>query len=95
MHEAVFKLTTIQQHLIICIKTLGIRFCAHTSDGLCLLQIALDLINPQLVLPTVIPHMHHGAVCAVYLAKCVSPLFHCHLSNLRRMRLNEVAYVEL
>ncbi|CDQ67380.1 unnamed protein product [Oncorhynchus mykiss] len=31
-------------------------------------SIALDMINPQLVLPTVIPHLHPGAVCAVYLA---------------------------
>ncbi|XP_077394621.1 tRNA (adenine(58)-N(1))-methyltransferase, mitochondrial [Festucalex cinctus] len=30
--------------------------------------VALDLINPQLVLPTVIPHLHPGAVCTVYLA---------------------------
>ncbi|KAM9787933.1 tRNA (adenine(58)-N(1))-methyltransferase, mitochondrial [Syngnathus typhle] len=30
--------------------------------------VALDLISPQLVLPTVIPHLHPGAVCAVYLA---------------------------
>ncbi|KAM6969119.1 tRNA (adenine(58)-N(1))-methyltransferase, mitochondrial isoform 2-T2 [Tautogolabrus adspersus] len=32
-------------------------------------SVALDLTNPQLVLPTVIPHLHSGAVCAVYLAK--------------------------
>ncbi|XP_061157090.1 tRNA (adenine(58)-N(1))-methyltransferase, mitochondrial isoform X3 [Syngnathus typhle] len=31
-------------------------------------NVALDLISPQLVLPTVIPHLHPGAVCAVYLA---------------------------
>uniref|UniRef100_A0A3Q3QUE3 tRNA (adenine(58)-N(1))-methyltransferase n=2 Tax=Monopterus albus TaxID=43700 RepID=A0A3Q3QUE3_MONAL len=30
--------------------------------------VALDLIHPQLVLPTVLPHLHTGAVCAVYLA---------------------------
>ncbi|XP_072313268.1 tRNA (adenine(58)-N(1))-methyltransferase, mitochondrial [Eucyclogobius newberryi] len=30
--------------------------------------VALDLIHPQLVLPVVIPQLHSGAVCAVYLA---------------------------
>ncbi|XP_026166094.1 tRNA (adenine(58)-N(1))-methyltransferase, mitochondrial [Mastacembelus armatus] len=30
--------------------------------------VSLDMIHPQLVLPTVTPHMHLGAVCAVYLA---------------------------
>ncbi|XP_067099709.1 tRNA (adenine(58)-N(1))-methyltransferase, mitochondrial [Osmerus mordax] len=31
-------------------------------------SIALDIISPQIVLPTVTPHLHSGAVCAVYLA---------------------------
>ncbi|MEQ2199421.1 hypothetical protein XENOCAPTIV_026291 [Xenoophorus captivus] len=42
---------------------------AHSSEGPFLLQVALDLIHPHLVLPTVLPHLHPGAVCAVYLAK--------------------------
>ncbi|KAM3849555.1 tRNA (adenine(58)-N(1))-methyltransferase, mitochondrial [Diretmus argenteus] len=31
-------------------------------------SVALDLLSPQLVLPAVTPHLHPGAVCAVYLA---------------------------
>ncbi|KAG7271780.1 hypothetical protein CRUP_002047 [Coryphaenoides rupestris] len=31
-------------------------------------SVALDLIHPHLVLPTVVPHLHCGAVCAIYLA---------------------------
>lgn len=30
--------------------------------------VALDMVNPHLVLPTVITHLHTGAVCTIYLA---------------------------
>uniref|UniRef100_A0A3B5LZQ6 tRNA (adenine(58)-N(1))-methyltransferase n=1 Tax=Xiphophorus couchianus TaxID=32473 RepID=A0A3B5LZQ6_9TELE len=42
---------------------------ADLSTASCfLLQVALDLIHPHLVLPTVLPHLHPGAVCVIYLA---------------------------
>ncbi|XP_040916810.1 tRNA (adenine(58)-N(1))-methyltransferase, mitochondrial isoform X2 [Toxotes jaculatrix] len=44
--------------------------CTASSllDGQGFHAIALDLPNPHLLLPTVIPHLHPGAVCAIYLA---------------------------
>ncbi|KAL7861510.1 hypothetical protein SRHO_G00129510 [Serrasalmus rhombeus] len=31
-------------------------------------SVALDMVSPHLALPSVVPHLHNGAICAVYLA---------------------------
>ncbi|XP_007257624.3 tRNA (adenine(58)-N(1))-methyltransferase, mitochondrial [Astyanax mexicanus] len=41
---------------------------AHLLAGQSFHSIALDMVSPHLALPTVVPHLHSGAVCAVYLA---------------------------
>ncbi|XP_012678285.2 tRNA (adenine(58)-N(1))-methyltransferase, mitochondrial [Clupea harengus] len=60
-------------------------------------SIALDMLDPQLVLPVVIPHLHPGAVCAVYLAnvtQIVELLEGIHYSKLPLVceRVIEVQY---
>uniref|UniRef100_A0A8C6V1Y6 tRNA (adenine(58)-N(1))-methyltransferase n=1 Tax=Neogobius melanostomus TaxID=47308 RepID=A0A8C6V1Y6_9GOBI len=52
------------------------NLCTATSvlQGQEFHAVALDLIHPHLVLPIVIPHLHSGAVCTIYLAKCVRQL---------------------
>ncbi|XP_035259719.1 tRNA (adenine(58)-N(1))-methyltransferase, mitochondrial isoform X1 [Anguilla anguilla] len=45
-----------------------LRTATHLLAGQGFHSIALDMLNPHLVLPVVFPHLHNGAVCAVYLA---------------------------
>ena len=54
-------------------KCIGFIFCDPSSltTWFNLLQAALDPISGHLLLPTVTPRLHPGAVCFVYLAKCV------------------------
>ncbi|XP_066559118.1 tRNA (adenine(58)-N(1))-methyltransferase, mitochondrial isoform X2 [Amia ocellicauda] len=41
---------------------------ADLLEGRSFHSVALDMLNPQVVLPTVFPHLWNGGVCAVYLA---------------------------
>ncbi|XP_029900183.1 tRNA (adenine(58)-N(1))-methyltransferase, mitochondrial [Myripristis murdjan] len=52
----------------VCFHNADLRTASPLLAGWGFHSVALDLINPHLVLPTVIPHLHPGAVCAVYLA---------------------------
>ncbi|MBN3324677.1 TR61B protein, partial [Atractosteus spatula] len=45
-----------------------IEAAAPHLEGRSFHSVALDMLNPQVVLPTVLPHLRQGAVCAVYLA---------------------------
>ncbi|KAJ8289593.1 hypothetical protein GJAV_G00003110 [Gymnothorax javanicus] len=45
-----------------------IRTATHLLAGQGFHSVALDMLNPHLALPVVFPHLHTGAVCAVYLA---------------------------
>ncbi|KAM6973296.1 tRNA (adenine(58)-N(1))-methyltransferase, mitochondrial [Aplochiton taeniatus] len=45
-----------------------LQSASHLLAGQGFHSIALDMMSPHLVLPTVTPHLHPGAVCAIYLA---------------------------
>ncbi|XP_063040033.1 tRNA (adenine(58)-N(1))-methyltransferase, mitochondrial isoform X2 [Engraulis encrasicolus] len=60
-------------------------------------SIALDMVDPHLVLPTVVPHLHPGAVCAVYLANITQVVdlldgIRCSKVPLMCERIAEVQY---
>ncbi|XP_061114755.1 tRNA (adenine(58)-N(1))-methyltransferase, mitochondrial [Conger conger] len=45
-----------------------LRTATHLLTGHGFHSIALDMLNPHLVLPVLFPHLHNGGVCAIYLA---------------------------
>ncbi|XP_030643321.1 tRNA (adenine(58)-N(1))-methyltransferase, mitochondrial [Chanos chanos] len=60
-------------------------------------SIALDMVNPHLVLPTVVPHLHPGGVCAVYQANVTQIIdllegLRCSTLPLACERIIEVQY---
>lgn len=51
------------------IKVTSVQTAFNDTLSFFMSQIALDLVNPHLGLPTALQHLHPGCVCAVYLVK--------------------------
>ncbi|TSS85067.1 tRNA (adenine(58)-N(1))-methyltransferase, mitochondrial [Bagarius yarrelli] len=66
-------------------------------DGQSFNSVALDMINPHLALPAVVPHLHTGGVCAVYQANITQLIdlmegLRCSTLPLACERIFEVQY---